>query len=86
MSLVRAVVGGWTEWGREVWSSPSNEVTMELNGSLSSAVDTSPTSFTSCYNLQFYNLQIRDPAAGTVSDAVVPPTAFANTKVCKKRK
>ena len=54
---MRAAVGGWTEWGREQWSSPSNEGTMELNGSLSSAVDTLPTSFTSCYNLQFNNLQ-----------------------------
>ena len=58
---MRAVVGGWTEWGRELRSSPSNEVTMELNGSLSSAVDTSPTSFTSCYNLKLTILQAAPP-------------------------
>ena len=62
---MRAVVGGWTEWGRELRSSPSNEVTMELNGSLSSAVDTSPTSFT--YMLQSAILQL------TILQAAPPP-------------
>ena len=62
---MRAAVGGWTEWGRGLRSSPSNEVTMELNGSLSSAVDTSPTSFT--YMLQSAILQL------TILQATPPP-------------
>ena len=33
--------------------------------------------------LQFYNLQVRDPAAGIAPTEEVPKTAFANTKVCK---